>query len=62
MKYPAHTVTKPLSGQQAEAVRQAIKTGKPIMSPEYEANIRQMASEGYFGTKKEPNAEQIHED
>jgi hypothetical protein len=62
MKYPSHTVTKPLSGKQAEIVRDAIKTGKPITNAEYEATLRSMASEGYFGKKDEAHAGKVHQD
>jgi hypothetical protein len=59
MKYPAHTVTKPLSGEQAERVRKAVKTGKPIMNAEYGAMLKDMVSEGYFDKKEESHAGQV---
>ncbi len=44
MKYPAHTVTQPLSKKQAKAVEEALSTGKPIINAEYAATIERIVA------------------
>ena len=49
MKYPLHTVTRPLSEKQAEVVDEALRTGKPIINAHYEATIKRVLSEKNLG-------------
>ncbi|HET6402664.1 MAG TPA: hypothetical protein VFH95_14870 [Candidatus Kapabacteria bacterium] len=51
MKYPEHTVSTPVTGAQAERIRNAMKAGTSITNPKYDATIRHIL-EAKFGSTK----------
>jgi hypothetical protein len=55
MKYPAHTISQPLSESQFKRVLNAVETGVPITNPEYEATISRILRE-HKQTPKEQSA------
>jgi hypothetical protein len=55
MKYPAHTVTQPLSDKQAQLVEDAVRTGKPIVNEQYAAIIKEIISENYSDRNQTTN-------
>ena len=42
MKYPAHTISEPATGEAARKIEEAMRTGIGIMNPAYEATIRRI--------------------
>jgi hypothetical protein len=52
MKYPEHTVSTPVSGEQAERIRNAMKAGKSITNPKYDATIKRILEAKFTGPKQ----------
>ena len=64
MKYPEHTVSTPVTGEQADRIRSAMKAGKSITNPKYDATIKLILEAKFRDVKPSKNGKQkpLHAD
>lgn len=58
MKYPEHTVSTPVTGEQADRIRNAMKAGTSITNPRYDATIKRILAAKFGRGKENVNGKQ----